>query len=432
MSFNISLSGLNAAQKDLDVTSNNIANANTFGFKESRAEFADVYASSIFANAKTKVGDGVVTSAVAQQFSQGALMFTNSAFDLAIKGNGFFATTSDQSSRELTFSRAGNFKLNKENFVVDNQGSFLQVFPVNPDGSSASVSLSTTSPLRVPDSVGTPLSTSEIDLTLNLPAGESAPALAFDPGSPDTYNNATSVTIYDSLGEAHTLTTYYRKDATVANRWEVYAFVDNNPINMASAGGPVYNDGASNYNGAYLNFNSQGLPDTPATTPATLVTDPLAGILTNGADPAQTLELDFVNPTQFASAFEVTSLEQNGLTVGRLTGVEVGADGLVRASYSNGTTQPLGRVALVRFANEQGLSQIGNTAWKASTESGEPLAGEAGTGTFGDIRSGALEQSNVDLTQELVDLITAQRNFQANSRAIEVSNSLQQNILQIR
>ncbi|MEL7289097.1 MAG: flagellar hook-basal body complex protein, partial [Pseudomonadota bacterium] len=166
-----------------------------------------------------------------------------------------------------------------------------------------------------------------------------------------------------------------------------------------------------------------------------------AGILANGSDPTQQISIDFnldVNnatpnePTQFASAFEVTSLEQDGLPVGRLTGIDIGPDGLVRATFSNGTSEPIVRVALVRFSNEQGLTQESSTQWKESILSGEALAGEATTGTFGEINSSALEQANVNLTTELIDMIIAQRNFQANSRALEVNNSLNQTILNIR
>lgn len=435
MSFNISLSGLNAAQKDLDVTSNNISNANTYGFKESRAEFADVYASSIFSNPRTKVGDGAVTSTVAQQFQQGAMQFTNNTFDLAVNGNGFFAMSSDVNSNDMVYTRAGNFKLNKDNYVVDNQGNYLKVFPVNPDGTSASAALSTAKSLQVPDAVGTPLASSKVDIDLNLPAGDDThDVTTFDPSDSNTYNNATSVTVYDSLGQSHTMTTYYVKPTGSTNTWNAFAFVDGQPVNINGSTGPSYTDATSGttVNGYVLNFDSTGQPGTPPTVPATITTDPLGAVLSNGSDATQTLTINYQDQTQYADAFTVNSISQDGLTVGRLTGVEVGADGLVQASYSNGTTEPLGRVALVRFANEQGLSQVGNTDWKASTASGEPLAGEAGTGTFGNIRSGALESSNVDLTQELVDLISAQRNFQANSRAIDVANTLQQNILQIR
>ncbi|KGJ96989.1 flagellar hook protein FlgE [Colwellia psychrerythraea] len=434
MSFNIALSGLNAAQKDLDVTSNNIANVNTVGFKESRAEFVDVYAASLLASGKTKVGDGVLTADVAQQFSQGSIQFTNNALDLAITGNGFFATVPEIDSLETSYTRAGQFKLNDSNFVVNSSGGFLLGFPVNADGSSSSVALSTSSPIQIPTASGAPTQTSEVDVKMNLPAGDAIPAFTFDHTDPLTYNNSTSVTIFDSLGDSHVMTYYFIKEA--ANTWNMYAAVDNQLVDIP--GGPV-NNGAG-INAARLSFSASG--DYNAQDPALIQTAALgAGILSNGADPLQQVIVDFNfdntgpnsnEPTQFASNFEVTSLKQDGLAVGRLTGINIGTDGLVRATYSNGTEQPLARIALISFANNQGLTQVGNTSWKESIVSGEALAGEAGAGTFGTINSSALEQSNVNLTTELIDLISAQRNFQANSRALEVDNQLNQTILQIR
>ena len=174
MSFNIALSGVSAAQKDLDVTANNIANVNTVGFKESRAEFGDVYAASLLSGGKTKVGDGVLTQEVAQQFSQGSLQFTNTSLDLAITGNGFFATVPEITSRDFSFTRAGQFKLDSDNFVVNSNGDNLLGFPVNSDGTSSSVALSTTEPVRIPDSSGSPAQTTEVDIRMNLPAGDAA------------------------------------------------------------------------------------------------------------------------------------------------------------------------------------------------------------------------------------------------------------------
>ncbi|OKY24715.1 MULTISPECIES: flagellar hook protein FlgE [Thalassotalea] len=454
MSFNIALSGLNAAQKDLDVTSNNIANVNTVGFKESRAEFVDVYASSLLAAGKTKVGDGVLTSDVAQQFSQGSIQFTNNALDLAITGNGFFATVPELGSLETSYTRAGQFKLNDSNFVVNSQGQHLLGFPVNADGSSASVSLSTASPIRIPTSSGAPTQTSEVDIRMNLPAGDAIITGApgnFDHTDPLTYNHSTSVTVFDSLGDSHVMTYYFVKSA--ANTWDVFTGVDGTlvPIEDPAGGstnpvggtvsGPLAPGGIT---GAQLTFTNSGDFDSMIPTPAEggIVSLPLgAGILANGADATQTIAIDFNldpggpnanEPTQFASNFEVTALEQDGLAVGRLTGIDIDTDGLIRATYSNGTSEPLSRIALVNFANEQGLTQIGNSSWKESISSGEALAGEAGTGTFGTVQSSALEQSNVNLTTELIDLISAQRNFQANSRSLEVDNQLNQTILQIR
>jgi flagellar hook protein FlgE len=433
MSFNVALSGLNAAQKDLDVTSNNIANVNTVGFKESRAEFADVYASSLLASGKTKVGDGVLTSEVAQQFSQGSIQFTNNSLDLAITGNGFFATVPELGSLETSYTRAGQFKLNDDNFVVNSEGGHLLGFPINVDGTSASVSLSTASPILIPTSSGAPTQSSEVDIRMNLPAGETSPSATFDPEDPLTFNNSTSVTIYDSLGDSHVMTYYFVKAA--ANEWNMFTAIDEQMIDVD--GGPVTGAGVT---GATLKFDTSG--DFISQDPALIQTVPLGStILSNGADSTQQIVVDFNldatgpnpnEPTQFASNFEVTALSQDGLAVGRLTGIDIGNDGLVRATYSNGTSEPLARITMVNFANEQGLQQIGGTSWKESITSGEPLAGEAGSGTFGSINSSALEQANVNLTTELVDLISAQRNFQANSRALEVDNQLNQTILQIR
>lgn len=448
MSFNIALSGLNAAQKDLDVTSNNIANVNTTGFKESRAEFVDVYAASLLSSGKTKVGDGVLTTEVAQQFQQGSIKFTNNSLDLAITGNGFYATVPTLDSLETSYTRAGEFKLNDSNFVVNSAGEHLLGFPVNVDGTSASVSLSTAEPVRIPTSSGAPQKSSEVDIRMNLPAG--APYITgaltnFDTTDPTTYNHSTSVTIFDSLGDSHVMTYYFVKEnpATDPNQWAVFAAVDGTPINIdgGTPSAPTSGVGGAALTGATLQFDSSGdfISQLPA---GGIVTEAFgASILSNGADDTQTITIDFNldpagpnpnEPTQFASNFEVTSLEQDGLAVGRLTGIDIGTDGLIRATYSNGTSEPLSRIALVNFANEQGLKQIGNSAWKESIDSGEPLAGEAGSGTFGTINSSALEQSNVNLTSELIDLISAQRNFQANSRALEIDNQLNQTILQIR
>ncbi len=461
MSFNIALSGVSAAQKDLDTTSNNIANVNTVGFKESRAEFGDVYASSLLASGKTKVGDGVLTQEVSQQFSQGSLAFTQNALDLAITGNGFFATVPEITSRDFSFTRAGQFKLDSDNFVVNSTGDNLLGFPVNPDGTSSSVALSTTEPVRIPDSSGSPQKTSEVDLRMNLPAGDqSKDVAAFDPNDPLTYNAATSVTIYDSLGDSHVMTYYFMKDndPDVTNEWYVVSAVDDKLVNMVNSDGndsdvaTALNTAGTNtgnpVTAAKLKFSAGGDfigIESPDGTPQlnNKITSHALGdqLLVNGSDPTQTISLDFnlsvagatpKEPTQFASAFEVTSLEQDGLPVGRLTGIDIGADGLVRATFSNGTSEPIVRVALVRFSNEQGLTQQSGTQWKESILSGEALAGEATTGTYGDINSSALEQANVNLTTELIDMIIAQRNFQASSRALEVNNQLNQTILNIR
>ena len=440
MSFGIALSGISAAQKDLDTTANNIANVSTTGFKESRAEFANVYASSIFSSGKTKVGDGVATSQIAQQFHQGALEFTNNSLDLAITGDGFYAMTPDLGSRDMTFTRAGAFKLNKDNFVVDSQGNYLQGFQTDPStGSTTSVSLSTTTAIQIPDSAGAPRSTNNVYLTMNLDSRLSPPATAaFSPTDIATYSSSTSTTVYDSLGEAHVLGVFFVKTAT-ANQWNVHMTLDG--TDLSGVVGAGVGGGVAGAPAQTINFDTNGQPNPTPLLPQTIVGGVGVGatnVLTNGATFPAAMNINWgdssgtQNPTQFASKFEVNNLEQDGATVGRLTGIDINAGGKIVASYSNGDSSFLGQIAVARFGNVQGLTQVGNTSWKKSLDSGDPLAGEANTGTFGTINSSALESSNVNLTNELVDLIAAQRNFQANSRALEVNSTLQQTVLQIR
>ncbi|MBL0661825.1 flagellar hook protein FlgE [Aeromonas caviae] len=448
MSFNNALSGINAAQKDLNVTANNIANVNTTGFKESRAEFADVYANSIFVNAKTQVGNGVATGAVAQQFHQGALQFTNNALDLAIQGNGFFVTSDGLTNLDRTYTRAGAFKLNESSYMVSNSGGYLQGYEINSDGTPKAVSINATKPIQIPDKAGEPVQTTTVEAGFNLPSSTKTlmdvNASKFDPTDSTTYSSSTSVVVYDSLGEPHTITQYFTKEAdpadptqaAVPTAWRMYLYEGDKPIDIVGGTATTMATGLSQAPlSARVTFDASGKMVTP-TTPAVIKTELLgatgAGIITNGADGTQEIEFKLGTVTQYASPFEVSKLTQDGSTVGRLTKVEIGADGIVSATYSNATTVKVAMVAMAKFANAQGLTQVGDTSWRQSLLSGDALPGTPNSGTFGSIKSSALEQSNVDLTTELVDLITAQRNFQANSRSLEVNSSLQQNILQIR
>ena len=458
MSFNISLSGLNAAQKDLDVTGNNIANASTIGFKQSRAEFADVFSTSVFSNTKTQVGNGVATAAVTQQFNQGSLQSTSNSLDLAVQGDGFFITAPSTSSLDKTYTRAGAFQVNDEGYVTTSQGDYLQVYQVDDSGSPKAVSIDSTTALKIPTVAGEPKKTDTISETLNLPANVTAlDPNSFNPSQSSTYNASTSVVVYDSLGQSHTVTQYFVKDQAAANNtagnptnvWRVFNYMDSKPVDIQ--GGLSYTN-ATIPNAATLVFDSSGAIDNSQThvagynTTLNIATEPLgktiatpvtgsfdsAGILSNGVDAAQTLAFNFKDITQYASAFQVSSLSQNGSTVGQLTNVLIGSDGVVAATYSNGSTSKLGMVALAKFSNPQGLTQVGDTSWKASLDSGLPTPGVPNSGTYGKVKSSSLESSNTDLSSELVHLISAQRNYQANSRALEVNSQLQDNILQIR
>ena len=324
MSFGIALSGIAAAQKDLDTTANNIANVNTVGFKESRAEFANVYASSIFSSGKTKVGDGVLTTQVAQQFHQGSLDFTNNSLDLAITGDGFFVTTPDLSSRDLSYTRAGAFKLNKDNFIVDSQGNLLQGFQVDPaTGNASSVSLSTTVPVQIPDSAGAPRATSNVFTVMNLDANATVPAnAAFSPTDTASYTSSTSITVFDSLGESHVLGMYYVKTA-VQGQWDVHLTMDGTDI--SGVAGANVGGGVAGAPAATVTFDASGNPQIapPATTfpPISITGGAGAGIsnlLSNGAEFPANMQVNFSDaagsrvPSQFAGNFEVTNLEQIG------------------------------------------------------------------------------------------------------------------------
>ncbi|PCJ33290.1 MAG: flagellar hook protein FlgE [Gammaproteobacteria bacterium] len=419
MSFTTSLTGLNAAAADLNVKSNNIANVNTTGFKSSRAEFADVYAVSAFGSSSTAIGSGTVLSNVAQQFNQGNLEFTDSSLDLAISGEGFFALSPTATSGEVVYSRAGALGVDEDGYVVNSSGLYLLTFPVNADGTVSSTSLSSASPLLLPNDAGTPQATSTAALATNLSSTVTSVAGPIDPLDATTYNNSTSTTIYDSLGNEHVMTTYYRKTGT-ANEWEVDIYVDN-PAGSQTRISPA--------------------------TPTTLIFDPASGGALDAASPTdialnvtawdsgatvpQTFNVSVLGTTQNSGAFSVSSTSQDGFATGQLSGLEIGENGLVKASYTNGQSTPLGKIVLATFANPQGLSQIGGTAWRETLASGAVLAGEAGSGRLGLIQSGALEASTTDLTSELVGLITAQRNFQANSKAIETNNTITQTIINL-
>ncbi|RQW63995.1 flagellar hook protein FlgE [Vibrio viridaestus] len=431
----ISLSGLSAAQLDLNTTSNNIANANTFGFKESRAEFGDVYSNSLFTNAKTTPGSGVQANKVAQQFHEGSSIYTNNPMDLRVSGTGYFAVAKERllpQQNEMT--RNGAFHLNKDNYMVTSNDEFLLGYQVNKD--TGEVASYEPTPINIPAEFGKPKQTANIEVGVNLPANGALkdPAI-FDYTDPETYNRSTSSTIYDSMGQSYKLTSYYLKDQNQANTWQVYYTVTDKqgekPINILGGDAAA----GSGQTGHTLKFNNDGTLAS-INNGQNVVSEPLGSganpVEMNGADINQALSFKLDSATQFAAPFELTKFDEDGATTGFLTKVDFDENGSVLGTYSNGENVTLGRVALVRVANEQGLDKKGATQWDATQDSGDKIWGESNKGSYGTITSGTLEQSNIDMTQELVDLISAQRNFQANSRALEVDNQLQQNILQIR
>ncbi len=441
MSFNTALSGIQAASTDLSVTSNNIANVATTGFKFSRSEFGDIYAVSPFGNSPTSVGNGVQIDNVSQQFTQGNFEFTDNSLDLAISGQGFFVLSETTAGTDLSYSRAGEFRVNEDGYIVNNDSRYLQAFPVDPiTGLVTSSSLNSVSPVLLPPSTGAPLATTEIEIGVNLNASVTAldPA-SFDPSAAGSYTNSTSSTVYDSLGETHVMTYYFIKDIPGSttnpaptpdpNQWQMFTYLDGTPVDVTGGVSITHSLGTVTQLATQFNFNSDGSLAT--TNPLIVGNDPIA--LSNGADDLN-LTHDFANntTTQFSADFSVNTLNPTGYTTGNLTGLDISEGGLIQATYTNGISTPMGNVALADFPNSQGLANIGSTSWEETIQSGSVIGGEAGSGRFGLIQSGALEASNVDLTQQLVNLITAQRNFQANARSIETSNTLTQTIIQIR
>lgn len=430
MTFNTALSGLRSANSDLEVTGNNIANASTTGFKRSRAEFGDVYANSLVGGGGNATGSGVLVNAIAQQFDQGNVAFTDNSLDLAINGAGFFIV--EKPSGEVAYTRSGYFGLDGDGFITSNSGSKLRGFL--PTGTGAGVG-GTPAPLQVQVGDLPPQPSSRVDLLFNVDAGESPPPVApINPNDADTFNSATSLTIFDSRGTSHVLSTYYERTAT-DNVWNMYAYVPDasgTPVNVISPAG-----GAGGVSPFFeLTFGTDGILQ--STDPAVLTVDnwdpPGANLssVTGGTAAVSDFIIDIDNSTQFGSEFAVASVDQDGFSTGQLSGLEINSTGEVFARYTNGEALILGQVALAAFANEQGLSPNGDTAWVESFESGQPAVGAPVTGTLGAIQAGALEESNVDLSAELVRLIIAQRNFQASAKTIETADTVTQAIINIR
>ena len=407
MSFQQGLSGLNAASKNLDTIGNNVANANTVGFKQSQAQFADVFANSLSGGSNIQSGIGVKVATIAQQFNQGVITATSNPLDVAINGNGFFRLSSQEG---ISYTRNGQFHPDKDGFIINSSGMRLTGYSANTAGT---INTSAPADLRISTADLPPAATTKVSGVVNLDSRELALSPAtFDLADPTTYHSTTSVSIHDSLGNASTLSAYFLKTGT--NSWDIFAANE----------GSLLNGGASV--GA-LNFLSNGALD-PSSSSIFSMTAPVS---TGGTNPLA-FNLDFTGTTQFGSDFGVNALAQDGYTSGRLTGFAVGANGAIRGSYSNGEFLTLGQVALANFANPQGLEMRGNNTWTESAASGAALVGVPNTGGLGVLQSGAVEDSNVELTSELVNMITAQRVYQANAQTIKTQDQLLQTIVNLK
>jgi len=411
MSFGIALSGLNASQSDLNVTANNIANASTTGFKSSNSQFAELFSASAQGVSKTQVGGGVQLLQVQQQYSQGNINTTGNSLDLALNGSGFFVVSNKGSDQ---YTRAGSFAPDSNGNVVNAQGQYLQAYAPTASGSFNTTSLVN---LKIPTGDSPPAASTTASMVFNLPASDKAPAGSpFSSSDSNTYNQSTSITLYDSLGAAHTASMYFVNAG--AGAWNAYEYIDGTAVNASpvtlsySSSGALTGatDPGGGTNPAALDFGSY----TPTT---------------GGA--AMDVKFNLDSTTQYGDTFGVTAESQDGYTTGQYNGVSVSQTGVVQANYTNGQSVALGQVAVANFANQQGLQQVDNTNWVQTFTSGPAVYGQAEGAGFGTIDPGSLEQSNVDITTQLVNMISAQRAFQANAEMVSTESKITQTVISI-
>jgi flagellar hook protein FlgE len=557
MPFRIALSGLNASSADLRVIGNNVANASTTGFKESRAQFSDIFATSSLGTTANAIGAGVRVSSVSQQFTQGNIGFTDNNLDLAISGQGFFRL---DDNGVTVYSRAGQFGVDRDGYVVNSAGQQLTAFQADNSGNitgaignlqldTSDISPSQTTSIEAglnldssEDIPAAPVASTTLDVSGVLDADEaaafsSAPATdtvydeygnshtatirfdkavaantwdatlvvdgvdeetitltfdgtaagnlatidgapvganpsidfseitftggatmtlsadlagglteptdggggdtlvalaedgtgqaqgSFDEDDATSYNSSTSLTVYDSLGAAHLATMYFRKTGT-PNVWEMYTFVDGVQVSDGPGAGTT-DPNTLEFTASGTLQNIDGSPVPPNSLSTTTFTP-------TGGAAAMSVDIDMAGLTQYGSTFSVSTLAQDGYATGRLSGVDIADTGVITARFTNGQSRTLGQVALANFSNSQGLRQLGDTSWAETFESGAALVGAPGSGSLGLVESGALEGSNVDLTEQLVSMITSQRNFQANAQVITTADTVTQTIINIR
>lgn len=401
MAFNISISGLKAAQKDMGVISNNIANVGTVGFKRSDALFSELYTAAV-GSPFPESGQGVTLEAIRSDFSQGNFEFTSSQLDLAIDGKGLFVL---EKGGVTSFTRAGAFRLDGDGYVVTDSGHFLQGYRADANGVVGSV----IDNLQITDALLAQRPTEVMSFGGNLDSRTAAPAVApFEPGRPETYNFSSTTTIFDAAGDSHLVTLYFVKSPTDPNQYTCHATIDNDLVPETGS----------------LQFNSSGaLESSGEFTIASFA--PVGGV-------SQALTINFSDISNFGVNPFTKRFSQDGFPAGALSGFEFDRDGIAYASYTNGEVRAVGQVALAEFANPGGLDSLDKTKFAQSDASGVAKIGPANSGSSGFIRSSALESANVDLTVELLALIEAQRNFQSNAQAIQNENDASQTILQLR
>lgn len=476
MAFGQGLSGLNTASKNLDVIGNNVSNSTSVGFKTSQAQFADVYAAAVSGGA---TGLGTQLTGVLTQFSQGNIATSSNPLDVAINGKGFFRMSTNGTA---SYSRNGQFQLDKQGFIVDAGGRNLSGFgvtsiadPTNPANTIdvpntgapqlLQISPSAQSSARGTGGAGAGKGVKwefNLDSRLATPTTALVSTLASPVPSTASYNSATSVQIYDTLGNPHAMTSYYVKNSVASaalpapggSIWDVYLTVDGTQMGNITVNGAAQAPASVlqlqfDTSGALKQYLTGGTGTVggvggAAGTALALSTPPTIAVnmtsvlaqqnpaQTNLAAATQTFSVDFNNTTQFGANFAVSVANQDGYQSGSLSGYSISPNGGVLARYTNGQSKTLGFVRLDNFPNPQGLIPTGGNQFIESSASGQPVAGTPGSGSFGVVQSGAVEESNVDLTKELVDMITAQRTYQANAQSIKTQDQVLNTLVNLR
>lgn len=443
MAFVQGLSGLNASAKALDVIGNNIANANTVGFKSSRAEFSDAYAAAVVGAQTNQAGLGSGETQITQQFTQGSISLSSRPLDVAISGGGFFRV--QQPNGEIAYTRDGQFQMDKSGYLTLANG--MKVTGYGSDPADAT----TLKPLQIPLEQGVPVQTAKVNATYNLDSRKATintETKPFDASDSTTFTSSTSATIYDGNGDSYALSSYFIK--TSDTTWNVKYSLQNiqtGQTYLLKPSDPTEPETSA----ASLGFSANG-----ALTAETGVSNPVATFDFSSPDtylgyPKEDSEIgdgaavfaanfsagtpvkfSLGGTTSYATSFSVNNLSQDGYGPGSLTGLSVGEDGSIVGQYSNGQTKTVGAVALTNFNRPEGLLSVGKNLLVETTASGTPISDRPGTGTFGVLQSGALEDSNVDLTSELVNMITMQRAYQANAQTIKTGDQLTQTLLNMR
>ncbi|HET8693150.1 MAG TPA: flagellar hook protein FlgE [Aquabacterium sp.] len=447
MGFQQGLSGLNVSSRNLEVIGNNVANSGTYGAKASRAEFSDMYASALAGSGTNNVGIGAMVSAVSQQFTQGNITTTDNPMDLAINGNGFFQVT--DGSKPTMYTRNGQFKIDRNGFIVNNQGHKLLGYQADTQGT---IVAGAATPLQLPTSGIAPKATDQIKMEMNFDSRQAIPSQTpVNLTDPRTYNFSTSQTVYDSKGQAVSLNYYFVKSSE--DNWDMYAAANGTsllndggsppqPLRVASltfpasGGTPTNTTGLTSPGdaGTITTYDSSGSSVSTVSNGIITLPDIPAATLTGGAltQPITGVSMDLSQSTEYGSAFSVTNLSQTGYAPGQLSSISVDATGVIMARYSNGQSKPAGQVELATFRNQQGLQAIGGNEWSSTYASGDPIVGVPTSGNLGTLQAGALEESNVDLTGELVNMMVAQRSYQANAQTIKTEDQVLQTLVNMR